>query len=318
LRQKDGRDLIGTKAGSSFGSLLFANRNRDYEPAAAGTARTSSNEGPVTRRIGIARDGSALRRTTATIYRGSSFIDLAFDVDLAAFSSQSGRIGIALPLNTDQLWLDGAGFVYRVPEDMLPGGSARQFATVHFAHSGRAGSPGVTIGTRDAALLLRDGTFLLASQGLQTQTRDEGTQTLHRTEPRASDVQTFRFRIANHRGGPAEWKRFGQELNLPLQASVIAPADLPADQSFLAVDAPNVVISAFKPSEADAEWSVIRLQEIGGETATVRLRTPFTIRDAVYANTVESRTAVAADLNHITVKPWQTITIVARIERSSK
>jgi hypothetical protein len=243
-------------------------------------------------------------------------VDVAFEVDLAAFSSRSGRIGITLPLGgSEQLWLDGAGFVYRVPEDMLPGGSARQFTTVHFAHSGRAGAPGVTIGTRDAALLLRDGTFLLASQGLRTQTRDEGTQVLHRTEPRGSELQTFRFRLALHSGGPAEWKRFGQELNLPLQASIVPAANLRPEQSFLRVDAANVVVSAFKASEADPQWSVIRLQEIGGETGVTRVTSPFNLRDAVFATTVEARTPVAADLTRISVKPWQTVTILARIER---
>ena len=237
------------------------------------------------------RDGSPLRRTTATVYAGATFADLAFDVDLGAFSSQSGRIGIALPLSdSEQLWLDGAGFVYRVPEDMLPGGSARQFTTVHFAHSGPAGAPGVTITTRDAAMMLRDGTFLVASQGLRTQTRDEGTQMLHRTEPRGADLQQFRFRVARHSGGPAEWKRFGQELNLPLQATIIGSTELPVQQSFLGVDAANVVVSAFKPSEADAGWSVIRLQEIGGVAGVVRVTAPFPVREAYYANTVESRT----------------------------
>ena len=167
-------------------------------------------------------------------------------------------------------------------------------------------------------MLLRDGTFLVASQGLQTQTRDQGTQILHRTEPRGSDVQTFRFRLAGHSEGPAEWKRFGQELNLPLQASIVPVTNLPPEQSFLAVDAENVVATAFKASDADPAWSVIRLQEIGGKAGVVRLTAPFSVRSAVYATTVEARTAIPVDLSRISIKPWQTITIVARMERRSK
>jgi alpha-mannosidase len=131
-------------------------------------------------------------------------------------------------------------------------------------------------------------------------------------------LQQFRFRVARHRGGPAEWKRFGQELNLPLQATIIGSTDMPVEQSFLSVDAANVVVSAFKPSEADPEWSVIRLQEIGGVAGVVRVTAPFTIRDAHYASTVESRTRISADLNSIRVNPWQTITILARIERRGR
>jgi hypothetical protein len=84
------------------------------------------------------------------------------------------------------------------------------------------------------------------------------------------------------------------------------------------LDAANVVVSAFKASEADPGWSVIRLQEIGGDAGVVRLTSPFPLRDPVYATTVEARTAVAADLSRISIKPWQTITIIGRIERSEK
>lgn len=319
IRDHHGSEMIHSSAGRTFGSLLFARRNGSYETVAAGPARISVHDGPVTRRTEVTREKSPLRRTVATMYREATWVDLAVEVDLGSFADESGRVAIALPLDTsEQLWLDGAGFTYRITKDMLPGGTARQFTTLHFTHSAKPGTPGLTIGTRDAALLLRDGTFLLASQGLRTETRDEGTQRLERTEPRGSNVQTFRFRLAVHGTRPAEWKRFGQEFNLPLQASVIAAADLRNEQSFLGIAHPNVVITAFKAAEATPGWFVIRLQEIGGESvASIRVASAFRVTEAVYANTVEVPTGIRADLDHISLKPWQTATILARMERQS-
>lgn len=316
LRDNSGVDLTRSSLNEPFGSLVFANRNGPYQRVPVGPAKVATHDGPVSRRLEIVRDGSSLRRTVATTYRHASFVDIAIDVDLASFSAQSGRIGIRFPFDvSEQLWLDGAGFTYRVPEDMLPGGSARQFAVVHFAHSGRTGERGLTIGTRDAALLMRDGTFLVASQGLQTQTRDEGTQRLQRTEPRGSDVQTFRFRVATQGPQRAEWERLGQEFNLPLQASLLPSAQLAAEQSFLQVEHPSVIVTAFKAAEARPGWSVIRLQETGGEAAdNVRIGTAFHVAEAVYASTVERPTGRKADLNRLSIKPWQTITILVRFE----
>ena len=68
---------------------------------------------------------------------------------------------------------------------------------------------------RDAFLYRPDGLFLIASEGLIAETRSEGTQRLFRTEPRGSNVQSFRFRIGVQRGRASDWKRFGEEFSLP-------------------------------------------------------------------------------------------------------
>jgi alpha-mannosidase len=317
LRDTTGAELVLDRKEALFGALLFADRNSPYKLEPVGPAKVIDEEGPVRRRIQIVRDKSPLVRTVAVVYRDVSYVDIDVSVNLKSFAERQGRIAIAFPLDaSEQLWLDGAGFAYRVPQEILPGGAAPQFTTVSFAHSGRADALGRTIATRDAALLLRDGTFLVASQGLRTETRDEGIQTLDRTEPRGSDVQTFRFRIASQSASPADWKRFGQELNLPLQASVFAGSNLPPEQSFLGTSHENVVISAFKAAEDNSGWSVIRLQEIGGKaTAGVRVESAFSVKEAVYANTVEAPTTTKADLRSISLKPWQTVTILARLEK---
>jgi hypothetical protein len=244
-------------------------------------------------------------------------VDLALAVNLRSFADRQGRVAITFPIGkSESLWLDGAGFSYRVPQDMLPGGSAAQFTTVTYAHSENADVSSRTIATRDAALLLRDGSFLVASQGLRTETRDEGIQILDRTEPRGSEIQTFRFRITAQPNEAGGWKRFGQEFNLPLQASLFAASDLPVEQSFLKSSSPDVVISAFKAAEDDPQWSVIRLQEIAGKGISgLKVESAFNVTQAVYANTVEAPTSIKADLNNISLRPWQTITIRARLEK---
>ena len=317
LRDRNGTELVSAQGDRPFGSLLFADRNSPYKVVTVGQAKTATAAGPVTRRMEMTRDNSPLVRTVATAYRDASYVDIAVSVNLRSFADKQGRIAIAFPLDTSEsLWLDGAGFVYRVPQDVLPGGAAPQFTTVSFVHFKRPGTRGRTIATRDAALFLRDGTFLVAQQGLRTETRDEGVQHLDRTEPRGSEVQTFRFRITAQSGSSGDWKRFGQELNLPLQASVFAASDLPVEQSFLRSSHPNVVIGAFKAAEDDSDWSVVRLQEIDGKRANgVKVESAFNVLEAVYTNTVEAPTLTKADLNNISLKPWQTVSIRVRLER---
>jgi alpha-mannosidase len=317
LQHANGTELVRDQQDRPFGSLLFSDRNAPYKVVPLGAAKVVHEAGPVRQRTEIVRENSPLVRTVAVGYRDAPYVDVSFSVNLRSFADRQGRIAIALPLETsEQLWLDGAGFVYRAQQDMLPGGMAPQLATISFVHSGQAGAPGRTIATRDAALLIRDGNFLVASQGLRTETRDEGVQTLDRTEPRGAEVQTFRFRIAAQNGDAANWKRFGQEFNLPLQASVFTSADLEPQQSFLRSSEPNVIIGAFKAAEDNSGWSVIRLQEIAGKSAThVRVESAFKAHEAVYANTVEAPTKIKADLNGIDLKPWQTVTILARLEK---
>jgi hypothetical protein len=316
LRSADGIEMIRANAENAFGALLFAKRNGKYLPLPLGPAKVETHDGPVSRLYEITREGSPLIRVSVTLFRGADYADLEFDVDLQPLEREAGRVAIALPTgNGGQLWLDGAGFSYRVPQDILPGGGAHQIPALHFAHFQTDGSHGVTVANRDATLMLRDGTFLVASTGLETKTRDEGTQTLARTEPRGSNIQRFRFRLAVQPERREDWERFGQELNLPLQASVVTAPKLAAQDSFFSVNNRSVHITAFKPAEARPGWYVLRLQEIGGQDVSgVKITSKFRFVDPVFASTVEAPTKNQADLTALSFKPWQTVTILCRIE----
>ncbi len=296
-----------------FGGLMISRRNGPYSPVPSGTASIVTTENTIERRTEIKRPDSALRRTTLIQYREFPYLDIDFDVDLGGFGDETMRCGIAFPLITDGFSFGGPGFVARVPQDVLPGGGAPQYAPLHFVHFHRSSGAGITLSSRDAFLFRPDGIFLIAADGRRTRTRDEGEQILDRTEPRGSRIQTFRFRLTAAAQNAAEWHRFAREFNLPLQAAAGVPDDLPAARSFLSVSPGNVEVLAFKRAEHQSDRYVIRLQEIGGIAAEhARLETSLSLKDAVLANLVEETAGAKIDVGDFSIRPWQTLTILVR------
>jgi hypothetical protein len=314
---RSGIEIIDGTSARAFGSLHLSRNYGKYEPVSLSAPEAAVVEGPLTRRIELTRDKAALRRTTVTLYRDASYADLTFDVDLAALEETSVRYAIAFPIAaSEQVWLDGAGFAFRVPQDVLPGGGAPQYAALHFTHFRKNAQLGITLANRDAPLWRPDGLFLVASEGLLAQTRDEGKQRLFRTEPRGSNIQSLRFRVAVQSERPADWKKLGEELNLPLQSVVMAGTNLPAEQSFFSVSHPSVRITAFKPAEFQPGWYTIRFQEMGGEPAeNVRLVSQFRFTDAVIANIVENPSSTKLNLSGFSLKPWQTLTVLVQLQQ---
>ena len=311
-------EMIDPNSDRSFGGLYVSRKNGKYELAPLASPEPKISDGSITRSSQVFRKSSALRRTEVTLYCNAPYADLEFDLDLTALDEPSVRYALAFPIvASKQLWLDGAGSVIRIPEDLLPGGGAQQYAPLHFVHSPKNAQIGVTLANRDAFLYRPDGLFLVASEGLIAETRSEGTQRLFRTEPRGSNVQSFRFRIGVQRGRTSDWKRFGEEFSLPLQASIIEETNLPGEQSFFSLSHPNVRITAFKPAEFEVGWYVLRFQEMGGEAADkVRLTTPFRIVEAVLANTVETSSGIKLNLSEFSLKPWQSFTILLKMLRN--
>ena len=89
----------------------------------------------------------------------------------------------------------------------------------------------------------------------------------------------FAYAITSRSGGPdrVASSRFGGEHNAPLETAWIpagATGNLPAAGSFFAVDRPNVVVQALKISK-DGTGLVVRLREIAGQAAEVRLSAPL-------------------------------------------
>jgi hypothetical protein len=260
----------------------------------------------------MARKGSQLPITVVTLYRDAPYADLRFDVDLAGAPN---IYSIALPLaGSKEAFLDGAGFVTRAPQDIMPGGAPPQFTPVHFVHRRRESSWGVTLANRDAAFL-KDGEFyLVANENRRAATRDGGPQELFRSEPRSSPVQSFRFRIATQEEDSAKWKRLGADCNLPLRSVVVEENPSQPERGFFEISDPRVQLLAFKPAEFQPERHVLRFQNNGSEVVQgIRLTTLFRVSDAVRANTVEDATAEKVNLANFSLRPWQTLTVLVRL-----
>jgi hypothetical protein len=315
LEKQSGREMLSNRE-RLFGGLYLSKDRKSFELVTGGAADVHVTEGPLTQRIEVSRKGSALPLSVATIYRNAPYADLRFDVDLSASRSENGQqYAIALPFQKDkQMWVDGAGFVLRMPQDLLPGGAAPQFMPVHFTHFQQGPDWGVTLANRDTFSLRPDLLFVVANEGTVTRTRDEGVQRLSRTEPRGSPVQSFHFRVGIHQETAWRWKRFGAEANLPLRAVVVNGTSIEPSQSFFNISTPAVQLLVFKPAEQRPGWHVLRLQDISGAaSAGVKVNTLFKIAEAVRANLVEEPAAGKLDLANISLKPWETLTILVRI-----
>ena len=311
------RELVQSDEAKPFGRLFLARGRGDFQLEDTGAADVKVSDGPVTRRIEIVRKGSLAPATVVTLYHGAPYADLRFDIDLGKLHGERGgaRYAIALPVaGSGQLSLGGAGFVIRMPQDLLPGANPPQFTPVQFVHRETNASWGVTLANRDSTMMKPGMLYLVASESYGAPTRDEGYQQLFRTEPRSSPVQSFRFRIAAQQEDPAQWKRFGAECNLALRSVVIEANAMQAARGFFEVSDPGVQLLAFKPAEFLPGWYVLRFQDNGGKGGGgVKLTTPFHIAEAVRANTVEGPSGEKVDLTNFSLKPWQTLTVLVKL-----
>ena len=318
LDTESGRELLRAGPGRVFGGLYVALDRKEHGEARIGPAKARVTDGPVSRRVEFERAGSALPLTVLTTYRDADYVDLAFDVDLRVLREESAHhqaYGIALPLaSSEELFIDGAGFVARVPDDRLPGSDSPQYTPQYFTHVPRAPGWGVTLANKDGFCIRPDMLFLVSWEDMLVQTREEGIQRVFRGEPQSSPVQRFRFRMAIQPESPGEWKRFGAELNLPLRARFVQSEGIPATREFFHISHPSVQLLAFKPAQFHAGWYMLRLQEIAGAAAEgVQLTTPLPIFDAKLANTVEEFTGSTFDLANFSMEPWQTRTVLVRV-----
>jgi alpha-mannosidase len=110
-------------------------------------------------------------------------------------------------------------------------------------------------------------------------------------DPQADRGQhEFTYALYPHAGSwrDAGTVRQGHELNTPLVAVVTTahPGPLPATQSFVTVDTPNVVLTALKKAEDD-DALIIRFYEFAGREANVVLKLTRPIARAWKTNLLE-------------------------------
>ena len=128
--------------------------------------------------------------------------------------------------------------------------------------------------------------------------------------------QHFRYALYPHAG---PWKQAqtmhrGYEFNYPITSLQVAAHEgaLPREQSFVAVDNPNVVLTAVKKAE-DSNALILRLYEWAGQSAEVKLHLPGGANSATIANLMEKPQGSELNLSGNTltapIKPFQILTL---------
>jgi alpha-mannosidase len=132
--------------------------------------------------------------------------------------------------------------------------------------------------------------------------------------------QQFTYELYPHTGS---WKQAltvhrGYELNTPLMATQVFShsGELPASQSFAAVENPNVVLSAVKKAE-DANALVFRMYEWAGQSSEVKLHIPAGATYAIETNMMETpianapHLALSGDVVTVPIHPYEILTLQA-------
>jgi hypothetical protein len=128
-------------------------------------------------------------------------------------------------------------------------------------------------------------------------------------------VQSFRFRVAIQDQKISQWKRLGAEANTPLRAVVAPGTPRVPQRGFFEISDARVHMLAFKQAESRPDLYVIRLQESSGERVSgVSLKSSLKIGIVQAANLVEEPLGGAVDLAQLSFEPWQTRTILVRVE----
>ena len=130
--------------------------------------------------------------------------------------------------------------------------------------------------------------------------------------------QDFRYALYPHAGTwkQAETMHRGYEMNYPLAAMQVTAhaGSLPPEHSWIAVENPNVTLTAVKKAE-DSDALVFRLVEWAGKESTVKLHVPPGATAAAETNLMEKPEPTSVSLNGDTVTapihPYEILTLAA-------
>ncbi|MGP1374976.1 MAG: glycoside hydrolase family 38 C-terminal domain-containing protein, partial [Almyronema sp.] len=122
----------------------------------------------------------------------------------------------------------------------------------------------------------------------------------------------FTYALYPHAGGWQSASRLARELNLPLHCLVKPDLSdrgkLPTSQSFLKIKNPNLILSAFKQSEAYPGEFILRLYETWGEFGNLEIETTLPLEGLQPVDLLEQKMATgdrSLETDPTSVKPWQ-------------
>lgn len=138
-------------------------------------------------------------------------------------------------------------------------------------------------------------------------------------------IHHFTYAIYPHAGSWQEARTVhqGYELNIPLQTLIqhknpgLVHLNLPPTNQLVEISANNIIISAFKQSEINPEFWILRCYECQGESAEFDLKTPLNLVSSHSVNLLENVCNNQKISLDSFVPPWKIISFQLKINNHS-
>jgi hypothetical protein len=320
------RVLMDALDENEFGRLML--KPASMQPKETDSAILTYEAGPVLDRITVDRPGSLWPRTVITLPQTEPRILLSETLDrsrlpFVPYKSEALELsfGFRFGLKDSQLLLEDGNGVAAFPETTLPG--ARKDAVVPrhaITWSNRESYLALTqkdsffdtIQWSDSHVSGVDVVVMLKSD--QTETKDQGIQTLETSEPHFGSERTFSFALQSGHGtaDPVEIYRdsVSDDANEVMRLPKLATSTKSSD-SLLSLKGEGVVVLDAKPSEdGAANHYALRLQEIAGKRHSIALSLPVKVTDIAETTLTEDRVLKKGlSASEIDIKPHQTLTL---------
>ncbi|MGE5114832.1 MAG: polysaccharide lyase family protein [Acidobacteriaceae bacterium] len=263
-------------------------------------------------------------RTQITVYENEKKIEIRYDLHKNRVLTRESAY-IAFPLvveNPAFSYGNQIGWV-NPAKDELPGGSREWYVARHWTNVGGTGTS-VTIVPVDAPLVAF-GDIVRGNWPAEFKPKSTGVFSWLMNNYWGTNFPawqggdyTFRYVITSGAElNPVEANRFGKEAMTPLENTQmpgsIGQSKLPLTEAELVqIDNPNVALSTWKMAE-DGTGTVLRLQEMSGKEARVRIRSEhFQFAHAWRATALEDRLdeiPTEGGVLEVALKPFQTLTL---------
>jgi hypothetical protein len=282
--------------------------------------------------ITIVRSDTWWAKTVISLPHRLNEVRIEEDLDrahmpLVAYGQQADRYTISFPFKDEgniQKWIDdGIGF-HCTPQDSLPGsrldGVVPRFL-IALEHSGKAYNS-VLFAQQESffAVTAKSTTDIEVRallKGDQGDTKDHGVVAFKTFELGYSSIYPFHFRFRRDEGAldPVAAYRFGREAIVPLKTFLLPPHTAPraAEQTFLSVSAPNVVIEDLREDNNSCpDCYLLRLQEIAGIDTSTSFATPNHQFEAVQTDLTGTEAEGPVDLARLHLGAHETATFRLR------
>lgn len=360
LREQDGSiiRIVDKQAGTDLLNPASAEKLNSLQrwqwaanlPVPLGSVKLAREDTALYSRLVINRPGTVWPQTVITLPTPSKRVEISNTLDrsqmpyvasLQPAEYYSFEFPFAFSASAD-VWVEnGAGF-QRIPDDYLPGArtdavasqhaliltgmSSKKRLTVVLAHRQSFFSylPGMP-GTKGKSQFFNTVKAIAIRKQDQGDTRDLGMVNFDELEPGLENTPLqFDFAITSEPGSAdlVSSYRAGLGFDVPLIAEALPPHTAPAATSgyFFAIDSPNVVMLAFKPSaDGDPNHYTLRLQEISGKACRTTVTSVLPVTQAELTDMTEWNVISQVGLPiKVSLQPNETVTLRLTIPHATK